>query len=283
VVNEGWREKIVTTSHKLTIGNYGCWTLADGQLTYPGSLLLPPEGRPPEQVDVPYTAMLVDTGSARILIDTGAGALGPDTGKLPENMASAGFSAADIDMVVISHGHPDHIAGVARYPNARVVMMRREFEFWTAVETQTKLEAGEIYGIGSLEKMMAAYVREHLAPLRDPWLLDQATEIEPGVLVLPAPGHTPGHVALLISSGRQQLLYAADAVIHPAQFENPGWTCAFDLSRDQTVETRKQLLDRAASDRCFFVGFHLPGGIGAVEVRQSRFRWEPLSANATSG
>jgi glyoxylase-like metal-dependent hydrolase (beta-lactamase superfamily II) len=275
---------------KLRIGEYDCWTLADGQFSYPGGLLLQPEGpasacvEVPDRLDVPYVGMLVDTGRVRILIDTGAGALGPDTGKLPENLAAAGFSPGDVDLVVLSHGHPDHIAGVARYENARVVLMRREFEFWTAPETLSKLEAGEVYGLGGLEQLMAAYAREHLAPLANLWLLEEATEIAPGVLVLPAPGHTPGQAAVLISSGRQQLLYAADAVVHPAQFEHPGWTCAFDLSRDQTVTTRKQLLDRAASDRCLLAGFHLPGGVGEVEARPSGFRWVgSRSAPAAAG
>jgi glyoxylase-like metal-dependent hydrolase (beta-lactamase superfamily II) len=156
--------------------------------------------------------------------------------------------------------------------------MRTELDFWTAAETQSKLENGELYGLGPLEQLMARYVREHLSSVNDLSLLEQPTEIEPGVLVFPAPGHTPGHAAVLISSGRQQLLYMADAVLHPAQFENPEWMSAFDLSRDETLSTRKQLLDRAASDRCLVAGFHLPGGVGAVEARQGRFRWEPAAS-----
>ena len=264
--------------NRLKIGDFDCWPLSDGELVYPGSTVLPPESVPPDEVAVPYTAMLVDTGSARILIDTGAGALGPDTGKLPENLTAAGFTPAEIDIVVLSHAHPDHIAGVARFQNARLVIMRTEFDFWTAAGTQSKLEKGELYGLGPLEQLMTHYVREHLSAVDDLTLLKQPTEIASGVLVFPAPGHTPGHAAILISSGRQQLLYVADAVIHPAQFEHPEWTSAFDLSRDETVSTRKQLLDRAAIDRCLVAGFHLPGGVGAVEARQGRFRWEPVAS-----
>lgn len=263
------------SSYKLRIGDYDCWTVADGELTYPGSALLPPESEVPEEVAVPYTALLIDTGSARILIDTGAGALGPHTGKLPRNLTALGFAPEAIDFVVLSHAHPDHIAGVARFPNARIVLMRNEFEFWTAAETQSKLAAGELYGLGAMEQLMAAYVNEHLPSRPNLCLLDAAAEIQSGILVFPASGHTPGHAAVLISSGREQLLYLGDAVIHPAQFEHPDWTSAFDLLRDQTVNTRKQLLDRAASDRCLIAGFHLPGAVGAVESWRGRFRWEP--------
>jgi glyoxylase-like metal-dependent hydrolase (beta-lactamase superfamily II) len=261
---------------RFRIGDYDCWTLADGELTYTGWTVLPPEGDPPAELSVPYTALLVDTGSTRILIDTGAGALGPNTGKLPESLASTGFLPEDVHVVILSHAHPDHIAGVQSFPNAAVVMMRKEFEFWMSAETQARLEAGKIYGLGSLEAVMAASVRDHLAPARDRLrLLDRPAEIAAGILVFPAPGHTPGHASVLVSSGRQQLLYVGDALVHPAQFEHPDWVCAFDLSPAETVRTRKQLLERAVADRCLFAGFHLPGGLGAVEERQASFRWEP--------
>jgi glyoxylase-like metal-dependent hydrolase (beta-lactamase superfamily II) len=225
-------------------------------------------------VSVPYTALLVDTGSVRVLIDTGAGALGPDTGKLPESLAAAGFSPEDIHIAIVSHGHPDHIACLPQFSNAAVVLMRKEFEFWTAAETQAKLESGGMYGLGPLEGLMAASVRDNLAPLKDRLrLLDRPTEVAAGILVFPAAGHTPGHAAVLISSGRQQLLYVGDAIIHPAQFEHPDWASAFDLVHDETAGTRRKLLDRAAADRCLLAAFHLPGAVGAVDARQSHFHW----------
>jgi glyoxylase-like metal-dependent hydrolase (beta-lactamase superfamily II) len=126
---------------------------------------------------------------------------------------------------------------------------------------------------------MATSVREHLAPARDRLrLLDRPTEVAAGILVFPAPGHTPGHAAVLVSSGRQQLLYVGDAIVHPAQFEHPDWVCAFDLDPAETVCTRKQLLERAAADRCLLAGFHLPGGVGAISARRASFSWEPAVA-----
>ena len=261
---------------RMQIGEYDCWSLPDGELTYPGSIVLPPEGNPPEEMTVPYTALLVDTGSVRVLIDTGAGALGPNTGRLPESLAATGLSPEDIHVVVLSHGHPDHIANVRHFPNAAVVLMRKEFEFWTAAGTQAKLQAMEMYGLGPLEQLMAAAVRDHLLPATDRLrLLDQSTEVASGILVFPAPGHTPGHAAVLISSGRQQLLYVGDAIINPAQIEHPDWVSAFDLAHEETIGTRRRLLDRAAADRCLLAAFHLPGGACRVVPRQSGFRWEP--------
>jgi glyoxylase-like metal-dependent hydrolase (beta-lactamase superfamily II) len=262
---------------KLQIGSYHCWALPDGGLTYPGKLLLPPESNPPEEIQVPYTALLVDTGTKRVLVDTGAGGLGPSTGKLTESLAAAGFSADDIDVVVLSHAHPDHIAGLRHFPKALVTMTQTEFTFWTSGETEAKLRAGELYGVGALEELMVDYVHDYLAPESDRLqLIEQPAEVADGVLVFAAPGHTPGHAAVLVSSGRQQLLYVGDALIHPAQLQNPGWTSAFDLAVQQTVDTRKALLDRAATDRCLVAAFHLPGTIGLPEKRRASFHWQPV-------
>ncbi len=213
---------------KITIGTYTCWLLPDGEFDYPGETVLPKEGAPPPQIRVPYTALLVDTGPVRILIDTGAGALGPKTGRLMNSLTAAGFAPDDIHTVVVSHAHPDHIACLPQFPGAAVVINRSEFEFWKSPETAAKLAAGKLYGLGVLEDLMSAYVRENLFPVQDRLrLLDEPTELAAGVLVFSVPGHTPGHAAVLISSGRQQLLYGGDSVLHPKQFEHPDWTSAF--------------------------------------------------------
>ena len=225
---------------KITIGAYTCWLLPDGEFDYPGETILPQEGAPPPQIPLPYTSLLVDTGPRRILIDTGAGSLGPKTGRLMNSLATAGVEPRDIDTVVISHAHPDHIALLPQFEKANVVMTRREFEFWTSSETQAKLEAGQLYRLGALERVTKNAVCEKLLPARERLrLVDEPAEPTGGVLVFAAPGHTPGHTAVLVSSNRQQLLYAGDAVIHPKQFEYPDWTSAFDLDANETGITRR--------------------------------------------
>ncbi|HTS25331.1 MAG TPA: MBL fold metallo-hydrolase [Bryobacteraceae bacterium] len=269
-------------TQRIRVGDYDCWALPDGDLIYPGSMLLPPEGNLPSEVLVPYTALLVDTGAAKVLVDTGAGALGPATGKLIGNLAASGFAPEDVDVVVLSHAHPDHIGDLSHFRNAVVTMTTAEFSFWMAGETDARLRANELYGIGALEHLMADSIRDHLAPAKDRIeLIDGPTEVASGVLLFPAAGHTPGHAAVLVSSGRQQLLYVGDALIHPAQFENPAWISAFDLAPTQTVETRKALLDRAVADRCMLAAFHLPGAVGFAERRQSSYRWQPLCGVGT--
>jgi glyoxylase-like metal-dependent hydrolase (beta-lactamase superfamily II) len=265
------------------IGDFSCAAIADGQRTYPGAALLPPEGNPPAELHVPYTALLVDTGSQRVLIDMGAGPLGPETGRLPQSLAAAGVSLDDIDLVVLSHAHADHIGQVL--PRAEYVMLRTEWNFWTDEATHARLAAGALYGIQEVEHILSTWVRQYLEPVRDRVrLLDADTEVAPGILVIPAPGHTPGHAAVLISSGRQQLLYVADAVVHPAQLAHPEWTTPFDLDSGQTVRTRRQLLDRAAADRCLVFPFHFPlPCVGEVSTRNGVYEWVSAAPVSSSG
>jgi glyoxylase-like metal-dependent hydrolase (beta-lactamase superfamily II) len=135
--------------------------------------------------------------------------------------------------------------------------------------------------LGALEELMRVSVCENLFPVQERLrLLDEPTELAAGVLVFGAHGHTPGHAAVLISSGRQKLLYAGDAMIHPNQFEHPDWTSAFDLDRNETVSTRRKLLDRVVADHCLLAAFHLPGGIGVAEPFHLKFHWSPATPGA---
>jgi glyoxylase-like metal-dependent hydrolase (beta-lactamase superfamily II) len=263
------------------IGDFSCLAVADGQRTYPGAALLPPEADPPAELQVPYTALLVDTGTQRVLIDLGAGPLGPDTGRLPQSLAAAGVALDEIDLVVLSHAHADHIGQVL--PRAEYVMLQTEWNYWTDETTQAKLAAGQLYGVPEVEQVMGAWIRKYLEPVRDRVrLLDADTEVAPGILVFPAPGHTPGHAAVLISSGRRQLLYVADAIVHPAQVHHPDWTMPFDLDPALTVRTRRQLLDRAAADQCLVFPFHFPlPCVGAVSSRNGLYEWHSSAALAT--
>jgi len=257
-------------AERFRIGDYDCWTLADGELTYPGWTVLPPEGRPPAELTAPYIGLLVDTGSTRILIDTGAGALGP-------TREAAGKSGCD---GLLTGRYPcggpfPRASGPYRrgaaFPNAAVVMMRKEYDFWMC--------AGDSDPAGGLRDLRpravggcdAASVGSRGAERDRLRLLDRPAEIAAGVLVFPAPGHTPGHAAVLVSSGRQQLLYVGDALVHPAQFEHPEWVSAFDLSPRKRCARGSSCWSGRWLTGVFSRAIHLPGGLGPVEARQERF------------
>jgi glyoxylase-like metal-dependent hydrolase (beta-lactamase superfamily II) len=271
----------------IRVGDFWCYPIPDGDLLYPRDALSgnDPErvSSFPEQVAVPYTPLLVDTGSERILIDTGAGPMAPSTGFIEESLARAGFQASDIDMVVLSHAHPDHIGGLTRadgtlrFPNARFLMSEREYDFWHSAELRSRLGGGSLYGSAHLEDVMGTWVDRYLPPVRDrlEWLVDD-TELAPGIAAIDAPGHTPGHLGFTIASGAESLLYAGDMLVMSNQVAEPEWTTIFDLDAQGTIATRRRLLDRAAADGSIVFHYHF-GEAGRFGLRGGTYAWERLS------
>lgn len=190
---------------------------------------------------------------------------------------AAGLEPETVDLVVFSQAHPDHIggtldeAGNLAFPNARFVMLRAEFDYWREAAIQDRLAAGELYGAGPIEQLILGWFRQYLPPIESRLeLLEGDAEVAPGVHVIPATGHTPGHLVVMVSSGRQQLLYVGDALLHPAQAGRPEWNCLFETDRRLAAETRRQLLDRASADRCLLAATHLPA-VSRVVRRGSEY------------
>src|SRR5438270_2730779 len=137
-----------------------------------------------------------------------------------------------------------------------------------------------------MQEMLSACARRDLPPLKSCLELRHgATDIVPGVEAIPTAGHTPGHLALLVSSGADQLMYIADAVLHPMHLEYPSWRNAFDLDEAVATSTRKQLLDRVAADDMNVLGYHFPfPRLGRIRQRGNAWRWEALNGEgAVSG
>jgi len=224
----------------------------------------------------PYICLTLNTGKHRVLIDTGADGLDPNTGKLLHNLQTEGITRKEIDTVILTHGHPDHIGGNTDtkgkpvFPNARYVMWKDEWDFWTSEQAELKL--------ATHKELLLKFAHKNLAPIQDQLdLVDHEMEIVPGIQAIAAPGHTPGHMALIISSENEQLLYISDAVLHPIHLEQPEWYAAVDFAPEQVVATRRQLLNRAATDKALTLAFHFPfPGLGHVIQKEKKWRWQPI-------
>ncbi len=285
-----------TETYRFKVGTFECMAVSDGTFAYsdPATLLFSnaPKGRleealrehnlHPEQWGQwvsPYTCLVINTGRHYVLVDTGAGDLAPSTGSLLENLHAEGVQPGDIDTVILTHGHPDHIGGNTdgegkpTFPNARYVMWKHEWDFWTSAPSLAELQVDE-----HLKQLLLTFAQKNLPPVQSQLdLIDHETEIVPGVHAVAAPGHTPGHMAAAISSGGESLLYTADTAIHPIHLEHPGWCAIVDCSPDQAATTRHQLFKRAGREKALVLAFHFPfPSLGHVIQKGKAWRWQAI-------
>jgi len=217
------------------------------------------------EVVLPYNCLLVLVGGDVVLVDTGVGAYSGRGGNLERALAAEGLEPGDVTIVVLTHAHPDHIGGLSvygrpRFAGARHLITRTEWDFWAAAL------AG-----GLLPRELAAPIEEQLRAVERHRLRELAAEeAEPaaGVGLVPAPGHTLGHVAVGLGACPEQMLYLADVVVHPLHFEHPTWGTAIETDLRSMVETRERLFTTAADEGLLVAASHVwqPGRVSRSEA-----------------
>jgi glyoxylase-like metal-dependent hydrolase (beta-lactamase superfamily II) len=214
---------------------------------------------PADKLATPFTTLIVNTGKKLVLLDTGTGGqIAPSAGVLRDNLAAAGIDPKAVDQIVISHFHPDHINGIKDkdnelvFPNAEIMVPAAEWAFWMDDANMNAAE-GALKLTFRNQRRVFADIPKRVARF------EPKAEVAPGIVTLPAPGHTPGHTVFAIHSGGQSLMVLSDTAQHPAVFaRHPDWQAAFDIDGDAAVATRKRLFDRAAADRMLVTGYHFP-------------------------
>jgi glyoxylase-like metal-dependent hydrolase (beta-lactamase superfamily II) len=214
---------------------------------------------PPRVLPISFTALLVNTGGKLILIDTGtAGQIADGAGALLANLTAAGIAPGAIDTILISHFHPDHIDGIKTkdgdkvFANAEIWVPEPEWGYWMN-DAHTTGVPKSVHGYFlNARRIFGDIAKEvhHFKP---------GAEIAPGIVSIPAFGHTPGHTAFAIHSGNQSMLVMSDTVRNPYLFaRHPDWQPIFDMDGPQAVKARRAMLDRAVADRMLVEAFHFP-------------------------
>ncbi|MEJ8474110.1 MBL fold metallo-hydrolase [Roseibium algae] len=232
------------------------------------------------QVDgyrLPINAFLLNTGDKLILIDAGTSdKMGPTLGKLDQALAAAGVTASQIDAVLITHMHPDHLFGVLRsdgskaFPNAELILPEVDHAFWFDDAAMTAAPDAMREFFQGARQAANAYQGSQTR-------FSSGKEILPGITSVALPGHTPGHTGFRIESGNEGLFMIADSVhVSSLQFAKPDWGIAFDIDPAQAVISRKKVLDQVASDGLLVAGSHLPfPGFGHVAKAGDGYRFAP--------
>ena len=269
-----------------TLGSIEIFSLSDGNGEFGKELF---SGAEPSQIEellkrsnkskieTNFNALLIRDENGTTLVDTGIrGLFGPETGHLPEALESVGVSPSDISRLVFTHLHPDHIAGAvtpegdAIFKTAEVFVTSAEIEFWSNPDNFPDEESR------NFQQLAASVLNAYEGNISN---VGKDAEISPGVSMLDLPGHTPGHVGILIDSGDQSFIFATD-IFHAQdlQFANPEISIAFDTDRELAVKTRKRTLDMIASEKTFFTAGHVLGAeIGQLEKLGSGYAFVAAS------
>ena len=228
----------------------------------------------------PYNVTFVTTPRGLVALDVGTGGFpNTDTGVLHANMRAAGLDPAAVTHIAHTHFHGDHIGGLttndgtAVFPQASVMVPEREFTFWNDEGEESRATEARKPAFANVRRRFAPYAQKVTRFAPD-------AEVLPGIRAVATNGHSPGHTSFLVHDGNAQALIIGDAVTTPAFFiVNPEWYPVFDMDPAMAVETRKRLLDRAATERMPVVGYHFDmPATGRVEPAGNGYRLVPAGA-----
>lgn len=267
-----------TASCDIALGDMRATVLSDGHLDVPSDYFTEPDGSQTTRLG---SNVWVLRGGGRVwLVDGGSGealrARFAETGRLVSRLAEIGVRPGDVTDVVLSHMHADHIGGLSArgapvFPRAVLHASVAEWRFWT--------DPALLSGAPDAQKPMIQMIQALAAPLQDRLRLHSgAADLGAGVALEPAPGHTPGHLAVRVSGGGAQLLLAADVALADIQLRRPEVGYALEVDPATAAATRRRVLDMAAADGLLFAATHLPfPGVAMIERHGEGFAASALS------
>lgn len=278
---------------KLKIGKFDCTLFRDMQFKYMAKDFFINAGAEeltqalkkynvaPENIPSPFLAVLLQHEEQKILIDTGIGfsdkpivfrgASHEFKGRLHHLLQQENIRKEDITDVIITHFHPDHIGGVysennqLNFPTARFYMHEDEWQYWHSAQSDNQ------------PAMFKFFIEKNITKLKDKNLhliKGDFIELLPGIMTVKADGHTPGQIALVVHSGKEQLLYISDAFLHPLHIDRIDWQTNYDLDHQKAKRSRIKLLELAYKDNMLVNAFHFDfPGLGMIDKHSGSGAW----------
>jgi glyoxylase-like metal-dependent hydrolase (beta-lactamase superfamily II) len=244
---------------------------ADGEALLRGSHRVTPPR-------ITVSCFVIRMSGRTILVDHGTGdAYGPVLGHAREKLGAIGVRAEDVDTILVTHAHPDHVMGLvgpgggARFPRAELLVHRIEHDFWMSETNAAKAPEAAKEAFRHAQTGLRPYAGRTR-------LIEDGQEVAPGITAKFLPGHTPGHTGYLITSAGQSLLIWGDVVHLPGiQFARPEAGMAFDSDAEQARATRRQAFEMTAREGVLVAGIHLDfPTLGHVVRHGDGHAWEPL-------
>jgi len=288
--------------YRYKIGDIEATVVSDGAVTFPlsdGFVLNAKKDKvnaalekaflPRDKVTVQFAPLVINTGGKLVVIDPGNGAAANATskgavGQFASNLAAAGINPKDVDMVVISHFHSDHVDGLidadARpvFTNAEVLVPAVEWKFWMDDGEMSRAPAGRMQQLfKSNRRVFDTGLKKKVTPYE--W----GKELAPGLLPIETAGHTPGHTSYVLSSGSDKVFIQSDVTNNPDLFvTNPGWHVNFDQDGAKAESTRRRVYDMLIVEKLKVQGFHYPfPALGHIEKDGRGYRLVPAHWSPT--
>ena len=236
---------------------------------------------PEQPVPFNFGTFLLRDGQRTVLVDSGWGPAArdmgfPGGGQLLDRLAELEVRPEDVDVLVHTHLHPDHCGWNSTgddgspspvFPNATVVLSQKELEYWlhpALNENERAQVARRAVLPAQTANRIETFEGEH--------------EIAPGITAVPTPGHTPGHISLMLASQGEHLLITGDAAHHPTHFEHHDWIPGVDVDPAESTRSRRKLSELAVERDALVTSGHFPIlTLGRIRRVDTGYRWEPAS------